>query len=232
MGRLNKPAQEGYRYRSPGQTNAKDATPNLREDVRASQRADAGKIRRGLNTADIANSANRGRAQEAAGRAITRTASRAGLAGAALAAGYDAGRELDKATGVGRKVVDAVSGKSIDKLVNGSRGSVELSEDSKRRIKSGELAAREQIGDLEDKPKPTTKPAAKVQSKPKPAPKRAPEAKSDDGGIREGGHSGIDEDTRARAMASVRKKDEDGYAKGGVVKGSGAAKRTKSCKYI
>ena len=83
MGRLNKPAKEGYIYRSPGQTNAKDIMPNLREDVMASQSADSDRIKRGLDTSET-RPQNRAQVQNAAGRAITRTAGRAGLAGLAL----------------------------------------------------------------------------------------------------------------------------------------------------
>jgi hypothetical protein len=49
MGRLNKPAKEGYSYRSPNQTNAQDLTPNLMEDVIASQNADSDRIVRSNN---------------------------------------------------------------------------------------------------------------------------------------------------------------------------------------
>ena len=105
MGRLNKPEIPGYRYRSPGQTNARDLTPNLREDVIESQRADTERIRRGLDTAET-RPQNRRQVQEAGGRATTRTGGRAGLAGLALEAGYMGGRELDERTGVGKKMVE------------------------------------------------------------------------------------------------------------------------------
>lgn len=135
MGRLNRPAKEGYPYRSPGQTNARDLTPNLEEDVVASQRADTERIRRGLDTTATKNAANRLRQQEAAGRAITRTGGRAGLAGAALQGGYEAGRALDEATGVGKKIVDK-AGPLIDRASTGER--VKLSKESKQRIKDEE----------------------------------------------------------------------------------------------
>jgi hypothetical protein len=67
MGRLNKPAIPGYRYRSPGQTNARDRMPNLLEDVIESQGADTERIRRGLDTAET-RPQNRKQVQEAGGR--------------------------------------------------------------------------------------------------------------------------------------------------------------------
>ena len=76
MGRLNKPAIEGYKYRSPNQTNAKDLTPNLREDVIASQKADTERISRGLDTSET-RPQNRKQVQEAGGRAISRSTGRA-----------------------------------------------------------------------------------------------------------------------------------------------------------
>jgi len=138
MGRLNKPALEGYRYRSPGQTNAKDATPNLREDVNASQRADNERIRRGLNAdADRAN--NRRTQQEAGGRAITRTGSRMGLAGLAGEAGYAVGRKLDEETGVGKKMANELGlGDAAEKIVN-RRNKVELSKGAKEQLNDMEI---------------------------------------------------------------------------------------------
>lgn len=93
MGRLNKPAIPGYRYRSPNQTNARDLTPNLDEDVGASQRADVGRMQRGLN-ANARSAANRLRQQEAAGRAMIRSAGRLGLLGGAAGAGAKLGSTL------------------------------------------------------------------------------------------------------------------------------------------
>ena len=133
MGRLNKPAQPGYRYRSPEQTNARDLTPNLMEDVVASQGADAERMRRGLG-ADAKREYNRRLQQEAGGRAMLRTAGRANLAGAALGAGYEAGRALDEKTGAGKKLVeDTGLGKMAEKMAK-PKDKVELSEDAKRRL--------------------------------------------------------------------------------------------------
>jgi len=133
MGRLNKPAQPGYRYRSPGQTNARDLTPNLEEDVIASQSADAERIRKGLN-ADAKREYNRRLQQEAGGRAMLRSAGRAGLTTAALEGGYRAGRALDEKTGAGKKLVEETGlGKMAERAAK-PKEKVELSEYAKRRI--------------------------------------------------------------------------------------------------
>ena len=130
MGRLNRPAQQGYQYRSPSQTNARDLTPHPLEDA-ASQEADLGRIRRGLN-ADAAREHNRRLQQEAGGRATLRTGTRAGLAGLAYEGGKAAGRALDeKYPELGDRYINPV----IDKAVEKSRDKVELSKDAKRRVK-------------------------------------------------------------------------------------------------
>ena len=137
MGRLNKSAKEGYTYRSPSQTNARDLTPNLREDVVASQRADIDRIRRGLNPT-AAREYNRLMQQEAGGRGTTRTGSRAGLAGLALGAGYKIGREIDESTGVGKKIVEKSGlGDVVDKVVN-MRDKVELSPRAKEKTEKSD----------------------------------------------------------------------------------------------
>ena len=151
MGRLNKPAKEGYKYRSPSQTNAKDSTPNLREDVIASQRADAERIGRGMNPT-AAREYNRLMQQEAGGRATARTAGRAGLAGLALETGYKAGRELDEKTGIGKKIVEKSGlGDLVDKAVN-MRDKVELSPRAKEKADdsdaSDKFQARRSEGDF------------------------------------------------------------------------------------
>ena len=99
--KLNKPAKEGYTYRSPDQTNAKSYLPHPKENVMASQSADNARIERGLN-APAERAYNRLQQQEAGGRAITRTGARAGLAGAALEGGYELGKYIDEKTGLGK----------------------------------------------------------------------------------------------------------------------------------
>jgi hypothetical protein len=142
MGRLNKPARDGYTYRSPNQTNARDITPNLREDVAASQRADIDRIRRGLDTSET-RPQNRSQVQNAAGRAVTRSGGRAGLAALAGEAGYALGREIDEngipftegaGKGAGKKLVEKSGlGKAAEKAAD-RRDKVELSKASKERL--------------------------------------------------------------------------------------------------
>ena len=138
MGRLNKSAKEGYTYRSPSQTNARDLLPNLREDVVASQRADAERIGKGLNPT-AGREYNRRMQQEAGGRATTRTGGRAGLGSLALELGYLGGRAIDEKTGVGKKIVEKSGlGDVVDKVVN-MRDKVKLSPRAKERLEEERL---------------------------------------------------------------------------------------------
>jgi len=154
MGRLNKSAKEGYEYRPPGQTNARDRLPNLKEDVVASQRADAERIRRGLNPT-AQSEYNRRMQQEAGGRGTTRSGGRAGLAGLAAELGYGIGREIDERTGVGKKIVEKSGlGDVVDKVVN-MRDKVELSPRAKEKTEksddsdaSDKFEARRSEGDF------------------------------------------------------------------------------------
>jgi hypothetical protein len=89
--KLNKPAKEGYNYRSPNQTSGESVFPHPLEATYASQRADLGRIGRGLN-AESRTERGRLMQQEAGGRALTRTGTRAGVA-ALGAEGIEAARE-------------------------------------------------------------------------------------------------------------------------------------------
>jgi hypothetical protein len=117
MGRLNRPAQPGYEYRSPGQTNANDLIPNLREDVIASQRADNERMRRAFTTdetpaqTEARRNSPRGNlsTRDAGGRSIIRSGIRAGGADIALGLGMLAGDKLNKRYGISDKIVDAAS---------------------------------------------------------------------------------------------------------------------------
>jgi hypothetical protein len=139
MGRLNRAAPEDaiVRFDSAGQTNARDLTPNLREDVARGAKQDVERIKKGMDTSET-RTQNRAQVQNAAGRAITRMASRAGLAGAALEGGYEVGRAIDEKTGLGKKIVDKTGlGDLAERAVN-SRDKVELSKESKERIAKSE----------------------------------------------------------------------------------------------
>ena len=202
MGRLNKPAREGYTYRSPGQTNAKDVTPNLREDVIASQSADNERIKRGLN-ADAARANNRRTQQEAGGRAITRTGGRAGLAALAGEAGYALGRKIDEETGVGKKLIDKTVGPSIDRAV-ASKDRVTLSPEAKARIEAGELEEKASVKPM----------------------KRTMNSASPEGKMRPGRNEEIDDETRESAgwykrggKVNSTSRRGDGIAQRGKTKG-------------
>lgn len=200
MGRLNKPAKEGYVYRSPGQTNAKDIMPNLREDVMASQSADSDRIRRGLDTSET-RPQNRAQVQNAAGRAITRSLGRAGLAGLAGEAGYALGRKIDEETGAGKKLIDKTVGPSIDRAV-ASKDRVTLSPEAKARIEAGELEEKE-------KPKPR---------------KKETETASPEGKMRPGRNEEIDDETRENAGGYKR----GGKVNSASRRGDGIAQRGKT----
>jgi len=86
---LNRPAQPGYDYRSPAQTNANSLLPHYREDVIASQRADIGRMGRGLNPS-AASDRGRLMQQEAGGRALLRSGARAGIGALAIEGGNEA----------------------------------------------------------------------------------------------------------------------------------------------
>jgi len=83
---LNRPAQAGYSYRSPVQTNANSLIPHPLEDVIASQRADIGRMVRGVTTPAASE---RGQAmQRAAGlRGLSRTGTRVGIGALAVEEG-------------------------------------------------------------------------------------------------------------------------------------------------
>jgi hypothetical protein len=200
MGRLNKPSREGYTYRSPGQTNAKDVTPNLREDVVASQSADNERIRRGLN-ADAARANNRRTQQEAGGRAITRTGGRAGLAALAGEAGYALGRKIDEETGVGKKIVDKTVGPSIDRVV-AAKERVTLSPEAKARIEAGELEEKASVKPM----------------------KRTMDSASPEGKMRPGRNEEIDDETRESAGGYKR----GGKVNSASRRGDGIAQRGKT----
>lgn len=110
--------------------------PGATENVVERTSEDIGKVRKRMN---VESSGLKGGAKEsvreAGGRAARRLGARAGLAGAALQAGVEAGRALDEATGVGRKLVDK-AGSAIDRAATGDR--VTLTKDAKQRLEDEE----------------------------------------------------------------------------------------------
>ena len=152
MGRLNKPEKEGYIYRSPNQTNAKDLTPNPKEDVIASNEADLERIKKGLdqktNREGERGYMDRAKTQEAAGRALSRTMGRAGAAQAAFMAGRGIGDLIDKNTNVGKYIDKAIDKASVPsdrvKLTKEAQERVDQEqafkdvEDAMRRVRNNE----------------------------------------------------------------------------------------------
>ena len=145
MGRINKPSKAGYDYRSPNQTNAQDLTPNLLEDVAASQNADFDRIIKSGKESPAQTEARRKAymgnisQRDAAGRAILRSAGRSSLAGNAFGVGTEIGRFIDEKTGAGKKIVDKSGiGDLVDTFVN-KRDKVELSPDAKARVSEMEV---------------------------------------------------------------------------------------------
>jgi hypothetical protein len=200
MPKLNKPSQPGYRYAHPEETSAKSYVPHPRERVFESQASDVERINRGLNPT-AQREYNRRLQQEAGGRAITRTLGRAGLGQLALEGGYEAGRALDEATGVGKKLVDKSGlGAAAERFAN-MRDKVELSKEAKDRI------AR---GDLEDAPD-SSRPA-----KARKVVRDEEDTSSIAGKLRPGRNEEIDDDTRENA---------GGYKRGGKISVSKASKR-------
>ena len=110
--------------------------PGATENVVERTSEDIGKVRKRMN---VESSGLKGGAKdsvkEAGGRAARRLGARAGLAGAALSGGYDAGRALDEATGVGKKLVDK-AGSAIDKAATGDR--VKLTKEAKQQLEDEE----------------------------------------------------------------------------------------------
>ena len=113
--------------------------PDPNEDVVQRTSEDVGKVKKRMN---VESSGLKGGAKEAVreagARAAGRLGMRASLAGGALQTGYEAGRAIDEVTGAGKKLVDKTVGEKIDRAVN-KRDKVELSEESKERIKRGDL---------------------------------------------------------------------------------------------
>lgn len=212
--------------RSPGQSNANRVLPSLKEDLVKSQSEDIKRVGKGLSP--TGKGAARLSQQEAAGRAITRTASRAAGAVGALAQGYEIGRAIDEETGIGKKLVDKSGmGKAVEDVVKTERaGGVKLSAESKQRIKDeadSEMKRESSRGvKAEEAASEMKRESSRGKSSPeakKEAPQKRQQAKEPEPSVREGRNENIDEDTRKKAMASVN------LAKGGAImnKGIGAS---------
>lgn len=108
--------------------------PDLNEDVVRRSAEDVGKVRKGMNPPETARGGARTAMEEAGRRAGARLGSRAGLAGAALEAGYGLGRAIDKRTGAGKKLVDATGlGQAAERMAADREG-VKLTPEARQRI--------------------------------------------------------------------------------------------------
>lgn len=125
----------GYKNRSPGQSNAARALPSVLEDAGTSTKRDIERVGRGLNPTAKTQMGLQSQ-QQAAGRAVTRLTTRAGLLGASLGAGLAIGDYIEEKTGLGKKFVDAVAGDVIDKIALAGHEPAKLSEYSESKLKS------------------------------------------------------------------------------------------------
>ena len=180
----NKDEEPGQRKanRSPGQSNANRLAPSLRENVVPSQTRDVERIGRGMNTTGR-SALTRSAQQQAGGRALIRTAGRAGAVGAAAMAGYAVGSEIAES-----------SQASKEKRV----AERESFKDVMNRPESAPKQAAKKVS-MSDIPKAAPAPKAKAA---------APAPKMQERGVREGPNENIGDDTRARAMASVAKLED------------------------
>lgn len=201
-------------------TNARtkwSSAPRLDDDVVRATREDARSATRAATGAKGVKGAARTSVMEAGKRAGSRLAGRAGLAGMALQAGWGAGRAIDEATGVGKKLVDATVGKAIDASVG--KGGVKLASDVESRLAAKTKPAQK----AEPKPEPKAAKAEPVRPEPKPPVRTATKAAAQPTStVREGRNANIDDEARKRATASV------GMKSGGSVRGNGCAQRGKT----
>lgn len=125
----------GFKNRSPGQSNAARAFPHPFEEAGISTKKDIQRVGKGLSptaTTPVGLESQR----QAAGRAVTRLTTRAGLLGASLGAGLAIGDYIEEKTGLGKKFVDAVAGDVIDKIALAGHEPAKLSEYSESKLKS------------------------------------------------------------------------------------------------
>jgi len=120
--------------RSPGQSNAARALPSVLEEAGPSTKRDIERVGRGLNPTAKTQMGLQSQ-QQAAGRAVSRLTTRAGLLGASLGAGLAIGDYIEEKTGLGKKFVDAVAGDVIDKIALAGHEPAKLSEYSEKRLK-------------------------------------------------------------------------------------------------
>ena len=113
-----------------------DYAPKADDDVVKSAKEDTAKtVKDSSNLKGAAKQA----VIDAAGRAVARNLARSTYAGKALQVGYDAGRDLDEKTGIGKAMVDKSGLGDIAARAATPEDRVELSQSAKDRIAAGEL---------------------------------------------------------------------------------------------
>ena len=117
-----------------------DNLPGLEDNFLDRAREDFQKSKKGRN---VDSSKLSGTAKEvvreAGRRATNRNVGRGGAAQAAFESGYLAGREIDKATGVGKKMIEKSGLGSAAEKAASMRDKVELSKSAKERLQDEEL---------------------------------------------------------------------------------------------
>jgi hypothetical protein len=130
-----------------------DNLPGLRDDVVARDREDTAKAKKGreVDSSKLTGGA-KDAVREAGQRASNRKIGRRADALGALGAGYMVGREIDKATGIGKKIVDKGGlGDIVDKVVSRRDKVAEPSKKDKERLQDEELAQMRRDIDADEK---------------------------------------------------------------------------------
>jgi hypothetical protein len=117
-----------------------DNLPGLRDDVVARDREDTAKAKKGreVDSSKLTGGAKEA-VREAGKRAENRKIGRRGAGLGALEAGYMLGREIDEATGLGKKMVDKSGLGSAAEKAASRRDKVELSKSAKERLQDEEV---------------------------------------------------------------------------------------------
>lgn len=169
-----------------GADNANRWTPSLTSDVVKSQKADTAKIKKGLDAAadNVDNNRSRLSQQLAGGRATTRTAGRAGALAATGVFAYDQGSRANEANSRSGEAKKAASAPAPAKKA--APAPMSMKDDA---------------------------PANKADEKKKEVKKASSKLEAPRSSVREGKNNNIDDDTRKRALDSIKN-----FNKGGMVK--------------
>jgi hypothetical protein len=130
-----------------------DNLPGLKDDVVARDQEDTAKAKKGreVDSSKLTGGA-KDAVREAGKRAENRKIGRRGAGLGALEAGYMVGREIDKATGIGKKIVDKGGlGDIVDKAVNRRDKVAEPSKRDKERLQNEEIDQMRRDTDAKEK---------------------------------------------------------------------------------